>query len=180
MTQRVTSLGSHPGRVHISRRQHDGSYDVVSQGDHVASIEPVYRDQARTRVASWLIVESPILPSHPARQDEFRTLARARYSAETTSWPVPRYRVSWGSHSYLPDTNECVSGFDSAVQFVADTFTLGRRRITRLRRDGYLALDPRRDGAEYAEIAECECDTCRLTPALACPDCGRDFDSDSD
>jgi len=48
---------------------------------------------------------------------------------------------------------------NEAVDSLAETFSLGRTRKARLRRDQYLELNPSRDGADYAEITACS-DAC--------------------
>ena len=54
-----------------------------------------------------------------------------------------------------------VSGHDTyegAVEALAELHELGKGRRRELKRDGYLELNMRRDGNEYAEVSECDCD----------------------
>ena len=63
-----------------------------------------------------------------------------------------------GLRGCLP--NYCVTHdtHDDAVMDLADTHELGRDRTRRLKRDSFLLLNLHRDGNEYCEITECDCD----------------------
>ena len=63
-----------------------------------------------------------------------------------------------GLHGYLPNCCETYDTYDDAVDGMADMHDLGVRRIRKLRRDGYLELNLGRDGNEYIEITECDCE----------------------
>ncbi len=63
-----------------------------------------------------------------------------------------------GLHGYLPQTCDVYDTYDDAVDSLADLHELGKRRRAELRRDGFLELNIRRDGNEYCEITECDCD----------------------
>ncbi len=67
------------------------------------------------------------------------------------------YIAMAGLHGYLP--NYCASHetYDDAVEDLATTHDLGQRRRRELKREGYLELNLKRDGNEYAEISECDC-----------------------
>ena len=64
-----------------------------------------------------------------------------------------------GLHGYLPQTCSSYDTYADAVDSMADTHELGKNRRSQLKRDGYLELNLHRDGNEYIEITECECDT---------------------
>lgn len=68
------------------------------------------------------------------------------------------YIAMAGMHGCSP--NYCTSheSYTDAVEDLAALHELGRRRIQALRRDGSIELNIQRDGNEYAEIIECECD----------------------
>ena len=63
-----------------------------------------------------------------------------------------------GLHGYLPNCCETYDTYDDAVEGMADMHDLGVRRTRELRRDGYLELNLDRDGNEYIEITECDCE----------------------
>jgi hypothetical protein len=63
-----------------------------------------------------------------------------------------------GLHGYFPQTCDVYDSHDDAAAGLADIHGLGKHRRATLRRDGYLELNLRRDGNEYCEILECECD----------------------
>ena len=54
---------------------------------------------------------------------------------------------------------EALPTLQQAVDYLAETHELGKRRRRQLKRDHYLELDLHRDGNEYCEIQECDCDT---------------------
>ena len=73
-----------------------------------------------------------------------------------------RYRKHWiagsGEHGCLYDYGPNLhTDYQSAVDDLASLFELGRTRKARLFADHYLELDPRKDGASYCEITECDC-----------------------
>ena len=63
-----------------------------------------------------------------------------------------------GLHGYLPNYCGSYESYDAAVGGLAEMHDLGERRERALRRDGYLELSLKRDGNEYCEIEECDCD----------------------
>jgi hypothetical protein len=68
--------------------------------------------------------------------------------------PTKKFLAGSGEQGCLYD---CVEECDSYLQAVAVLqfrFGLGRDRLKELKREGYLRLNARRDGAEYCEIAE--------------------------
>ena len=67
------------------------------------------------------------------------------------------YIAMSGSHGCLPDHCEIYETRDGAIEDLASLFGLGRRRIATLKRYGSLELG-RRDGAEYCEVTQCDCD----------------------
>ena len=64
-----------------------------------------------------------------------------------------------GIHGCLPNfrTDACEFASEAAAS-LADLHELGRNRARTLTRHRYLEMNLRRDGAEYAEIVECDCD----------------------
>jgi hypothetical protein len=64
-----------------------------------------------------------------------------------------------GLHGCLPQTCAAYDSKADAAEGLAQVHELGRNRTIRLRRDGYLELNPHRDGNDYAEIVACECST---------------------
>ena len=63
-----------------------------------------------------------------------------------------------GLHGCLPQTCASYESVEAAADSLAETHGLGKRRTTALRRDLSLELNLHRDGNEYAEIVECDCD----------------------
>jgi len=64
-----------------------------------------------------------------------------------------------GLHGCLPNycgVYDCVS---DAADGLADIHELGKNRRKALYQNGYLELNLRRDGNEYCEIVDCDCDT---------------------
>ena len=64
-----------------------------------------------------------------------------------------------GLHGYLPQMCEVYDDHERAVEGLAQIHDLGKRRTAELRRNDYLELNLRRDGNEYCEIEECNCET---------------------
>ena len=66
------------------------------------------------------------------------------------------YHYGAGLHGYLyqdgPHTTET---YLDAVESLASSYDLGRRRAKQLAENGYLELSLKRDGNEYCEITEC-------------------------
>lgn len=61
-------------------------------------------------------------------------------------------------HGYLyQDGPHLADTYQEAVEALAETYQLGARRRSALKRDGYLELNLRRDGNEYCEIDSCDC-----------------------
>ena len=77
---------------------------------------------------------------------------------EPTMKPEKHYIGMAGIHGCMPS---CCGSYDSqrdAAESLAQIHELGIKRTNRLRIDGYLELDMHRDGNEYCEIIECDCD----------------------
>lgn len=70
----------------------------------------------------------------------------------------PHFIYMNGEHGCMPDNCGAVYELESAVSTLADLFELGRNRRRALKRNLYLDLNPRRDGASYCEIIACDCD----------------------
>jgi hypothetical protein len=79
--------------------------------------------------------------------------------------PVPRhskqvhYIAMGGLHGYLPSHCNVYDTEEEAIASLVDFYELGKKRARVLRRDLSLELNPKRDGNEYIEITECDCDT---------------------
>jgi len=58
-------------------------------------------------------------------------------------------------YDYGPHVAQCI---EDAVDDLATLFELGRNRRRELKRNWSLELNSCRDGAEYCEINECNCD----------------------
>lgn len=67
------------------------------------------------------------------------------------------YIAMAGLHGCLPQTSESYDNYDDAVESMASLHELGRNRTRQLKKDGYIELNLHRDGNEYAEIVECDC-----------------------
>lgn len=63
-----------------------------------------------------------------------------------------------GLHGCIPNYCAAHDEYRAAVDDLAQLHELGQRRIAELRRDGYLELRLERDGNEYCEITECNCE----------------------
>jgi len=64
-----------------------------------------------------------------------------------------------GLHGCMPQACDVYDTYNDAAEGLAFIHELGRNRTRQLKRDGYLELDLHRDGNEYCEIVECDCDT---------------------
>ena len=62
-----------------------------------------------------------------------------------------------GLHGYLPQTCDVYDHYQDAVDSLASLHELGKTRTRLLKRDGYIELNLGRDGNEYIEISECDC-----------------------
>jgi len=63
-----------------------------------------------------------------------------------------------GLHGYLPSFCDVFESQEDASEALSQLHDLGIRRARRLKIDGYLELNLKRDGNEYCEIEECNCD----------------------
>ena len=63
-----------------------------------------------------------------------------------------------GIHGCMPQFLCSAETVADAAEILADVHELGRDRRRALKRDRYLELNMRRDGNEYCEIVECDCD----------------------
>ena len=63
-----------------------------------------------------------------------------------------------GLHGYLPNYCGSFDNYNDAVNDLADLHELGKRRKAELKKNGYIELNIHKDGNEYAEIEECNCD----------------------
>ena len=71
---------------------------------------------------------------------------------------MAHYIAMAGLHGCIPNTcwaHDCV---EDAVEDLAQLHELGRNRRRELKRNLYLELNLHRDGNEYCEIVECDCD----------------------
>jgi len=64
-----------------------------------------------------------------------------------------------GLHGCLPQKCEVYESYNDAVESLASIHELGKGRTRELKKNGYLELNLHRDGNEYCEIEECDCDT---------------------
>ena len=64
-----------------------------------------------------------------------------------------------GLHGCIPQTCNVYDSQADATESLASIHELGKKRAAALRRDGYIELNLGRDGNEYAEIEECDCET---------------------
>ena len=63
-----------------------------------------------------------------------------------------------GLHGCMPQTCGAYDTAEAAAESLGDTHDLGRKRRAELWRDWSIELNLKRDGNEYAEISECDCD----------------------
>ena len=63
-----------------------------------------------------------------------------------------------GIHGCMPNYCASCDTYHDAVDSLISLHDLGRKRAKELRADGYIELNMQRDGNEYAEITECDCD----------------------
>lgn len=68
------------------------------------------------------------------------------------------YIAMSGHRGYMPDYVDVFATRADAAASLAQLFDLGKRKESELRRYGWLDLNARRYGAEYAEITDCNCD----------------------
>lgn len=79
--------------------------------------------------------------------------------------PVPKhprqvhYIAMGGLHGYLPSHCDVYDTWQEAVTALVDQYELGKKRSRVLARDLSLELNSKRDGNEYVEIVECDCET---------------------
>lgn len=71
----------------------------------------------------------------------------------------PHYIALGGLHGCLPSHCEVYDSEQDAVSAMVDMYELGKKRSKVLARDLSLELNSKRDGNEYIEITECDCDT---------------------
>lgn len=76
--------------------------------------------------------------------------------SEGDSDPV-HYTYGNGSYGCLYDSFGVSDTYQGAVDWLTQLFELGRTRKATLKRNGYLDLNSRRDGADYCEINICDC-----------------------
>ena len=68
------------------------------------------------------------------------------------------YVAMAGLHGCIPNSCQSYDTRQDAIEDLANLHELGKNRKSILRRDNYLELNLGRDGNEYCEIIECECD----------------------
>ena len=69
----------------------------------------------------------------------------------------PHYVGMAGLHGYMPQYVGSFESHELDVESISQVHELGKRRTAELRRDGYIELNLHRDGNEYCEISECDC-----------------------
>lgn len=62
-----------------------------------------------------------------------------------------------GSRGCLFDAATVHPTYTQAVEELTSRFDLGRDRRRKLTRESFMELSPRRDGADYCQIEECDC-----------------------
>ena len=72
---------------------------------------------------------------------------------------MTHFIIMAGLHGYLPNYCDVCDDHKTAVQSLAQVHEIGKNRTRKLSHDNYLELNLERDGNEYAEIQECDCDT---------------------
>lgn len=68
------------------------------------------------------------------------------------------YIAMAGLHGCLPQYCQSHETFNNAVEDLVSLHELAVDRALRLKKEGYLELNLHRDGNEYCEITECNCD----------------------
>jgi hypothetical protein len=63
-----------------------------------------------------------------------------------------------GISGCIPSTCDVFETYDDAVDSLGSLHELGRKRSAQFRKNGYIELNLHKDGNEYAEIVECDCD----------------------
>jgi hypothetical protein len=63
-----------------------------------------------------------------------------------------------GLHGCMPNYCGVHESYENAVGDLAALHELGKGRTRELKKNGYLELNIHRDGNEYCEITECDCD----------------------
>ena len=63
-----------------------------------------------------------------------------------------------GLHGCLPNFCASVDTLQEAVDCLADVHELGKARKADLKRSLYLEMKIKRDGNEYCEIVQCDCE----------------------
>ena len=58
----------------------------------------------------------------------------------------------------LPNVCESHNSREEAVESMSSLHELGQKRTASLHKSGYIDLSIHRDGNEYIEISECDCD----------------------
>lgn len=69
------------------------------------------------------------------------------------------YIAMGGLHGCLPSHCDVYETWQDAVTALVDQYELGKKRASVLRRNLSLELNSKRDGNEYVEIVECDCET---------------------
>ena len=67
------------------------------------------------------------------------------------------YIAMAGLHGCLPNVSESHDDYALAVESMASLHELGKNRTRELKKNGCLELNLHRDGNEYIEIVECNC-----------------------
>lgn len=134
-----------------------GSYQGVPQWGISTSSEITPN---RAIAQKWADLENAARKQHDCSNCG-KTLQPHEYSIGRHSWDCSRkhFIAGSGEHGCLYDSCHVYRTYKDAVDGLAETFGLGRSRRLRLGSDGYLELNPGRDGAEYCEITACTCAT---------------------
>ena len=79
---------------------------------------------------------------------------------------MKHYHALAGLHGYLPNMNEPCDNYEDAVECLVQVHELGEKRAAKLMKYGYIELNLKRDGNEYAEVSECEESECEQDLAV--------------
>ncbi len=63
-----------------------------------------------------------------------------------------------GLHGCMPNYLGWCGDYNSAVDDLSSLHELGKHRRAELKKNGFIELNLHKDGNEYAEIEECDCD----------------------
>ena len=68
------------------------------------------------------------------------------------------YIACGGLHGCICTHSQAYDDYSDAVNDLANTYDLQKAEVERLAEEGYIYLSLQRDGNEYCEIIECDCE----------------------